>query len=245
MPGEWSSEVLEELFRRYRGRPLVVRIEPSGGAGWDLIPRVAEVVKRGGLVVYPTDTLYGLGADPFNREAVLRVYRAKGRPLDRPLPVLVSSLEAAERLVVFTPEARRLAERFWPGALTLVLPLRGDAGVPRELHAGTGRLAVRMPGHPVALRLIEEAGGALTGTSANRHREPPPRTALEALQQLGQAVDIVIDSGPAPRGEPSTIVDLSGGEPLLIRRGAVAPEEIESVLGKKLRKPGDSEAPAG
>lgn len=192
----------------------------------------AEALRRGGLVVYPTDTLYGLGADPFRRESVLRVYRAKRRPLDRPLPVLVASPEAAERLVEVTPEARRLMEALWPGGLTLILPLRPGAGVPSELHAGTGRLAVRMPRHEAALALIEEAGGALVGTSANIHGAASPRTAEEALRQLGDAVDVVVDAGPAPLGQPSTIVDLTARPPRLIRRGAVPPSRIRELIGE-------------
>jgi len=216
-----------------QGKPLVIHVEPDAPREllYEKLAAALEAIKRGGLVVYPTDTLYGLGADPYSRDAVLRVYRAKRRPLDRPLPVLVSSIEAAERLVVFNEAARRLAERFWPGALTLILPLRHDAPVPRELHAGTGRLGVRMPAHRVALALIESAGGALTGTSANRHRMPPPRTAQEAIEQLNGEVDVVVDAGPAPHGEPSTIVDLSATPPRVIREGAVPAREVLQALG--------------
>ncbi|KSW12778.1 hypothetical protein CF15_07255 [Pyrodictium occultum] len=187
------------------------------------------LVRAGGLVVYPTDTVYGLGADPLNPWAVLRVYQAKERPLDRPLPVLVSGPEEAEKLVAVTPEARRLMERLWPGPLTLVLEAR--PGVPRVLHADTGRLGVRMPNHPAALALIEASGGALVGTSANLHRGPSPRTAREALEQLGSRVDAVIDAGPAPGGTPSTVLDLTTRPPRLVRRGPVAREEIERILG--------------
>jgi len=214
-------------------KPLVIRVTASAPPDTlrrELAP-AADAARRGGLVVYPTDTLYGLGADPYSRDAVLRVFHAKRRPLNRPLPVLVSSVEAAERLVVFNEAARRLAERFWPGALTLVLLLRPDAPVPRELHAGTGRLGVRMPAHRVALALIEAAGGALTGTSANRHRMPPPRTAQEAIEQLNGEVDVVVDAGPAPRGEPSTIVDPTTTPPRVIREGAVPAREVLQALG--------------
>ena len=212
-------------------KPRVIRVSPAGGGIRAVLEPVArDVRERGALAVYPTDTLYGLGANPFSRGSVLRVYRVKRRPLGRPLPVLVSSLGVAERLVVLSREARLLAERFWPGALTLVLPLRRGAGVPVELHAGSGRLAVRMPAHRVALALIELAGGALVGTSANRHGAPHPRTAGEAVEQLDGEVDYVVDAGPAPLGAPSTVVDLSGGEPRVLREGAVPAEAVLRVL---------------
>jgi len=217
-------------------RPIVVRVDPGAGPGElrRLLRRAAEAAAGGGLVVYPTDTLYGLGTNPFLDEALERLFRAKERPPERPVPVLGSSVEALERLVVFTEEARLLAERFWPGPLTLVLPLRPGARAPRLLHAGTGRLGVRVPGHRVALALIEEAGGVLTGTSANIHRRPPARTAEEALEQLDGRVDYVVDAGPAPLGKPSTVLDLSVEPPRLVREGAVPREALERVLGRRL-----------
>lgn len=232
-------ELWERLFRRYRGRPVVVYVsEASLEAARMVLERIGGAAGRGALVVYPTDTVYGVGTSPFIGDAVRRVFQAKERPLGKPLPVLVSSVEAAERLVVVSEEARRLMERFWPGGLTLVLPLRRGSGVAEEVHAGTGRLGVRMPAHRVALRLIEAAGGALVGTSANLHGRPSPRTAAEALEQLGDRVDYIVDSGPAPGGVPSTVVDLSSGEPVLLREGAVPAEEVERVLGRRLRRPG-------
>lgn len=217
-------------------RPAVIRVDP--GAAMDELRRLlrgaARAAASGGLVVYPTDTLYGLGTNPLLEEALERLFRAKERPPERPVPVLGSSIEALERIVAFTPLARRLAERFWPGPLTVILPVRPGAAVPRLLHAGTGRIGVRVPGHRVALALIEEAGGLLTGTSANIHRRPPARTAAEALEQLDGRVDYVVDAGPAPLGKPSTVVDLSVEPPRLVREGAVPREEIERVLGKRL-----------
>jgi len=209
-------------------RPRVIRVDPQRPDP-AAVEEAARVVKEGGLVVYPTDTVYGLGADPFSREAVLRVYRAKERPLGKPLPVLVSGPEAAARLARVTPEARRLMDRFWPGALTIVL--EALPGLPVELHGGTGKIGVRMPAHPVALELIRASGGALVGTSANLHSQPSPRTAEEALEQLDGRVDIVLDAGPAPGGKPSTVVDLTTQPPRILRRGPVEREEIEEALG--------------
>ncbi len=216
--------------------PAVVRVDPGAPEAElrKLLRRAAEAAAAGGLVVYPTDTLYGLGTNPFLEEALERLFRVKERPPDRPVPVLGSSAEALERLVAFTPEARRLAERFWPGPLTLILPVRPGTRVPRLLHAGTGRIGVRVPGHRVALVLIEEAGGVLTGTSANIHRRPPARTAGEALEQLDGRVDYVVDAGPAPLGRPSTVVDLTAEPPRLVREGAVPRGELERVLGRRL-----------
>jgi len=197
-----------------------------------LLERIAEKVRAGRIVVYPTDTVYGVGSNPFLEEAVLRVYRVKKRPLDKPLPVLVSSVEAAEEVVYMTREARLLAEAFWPGALTLVL--RARENVPGVLHAGTGKVGVRMPDHSVALSLIDKCCGALVGTSANIHGRPAPRNALEALEQLGEGVDYVIDSGPSPGGVPSTVIDLAAWPPRLLREGPVSASEIERVLGARI-----------
>ncbi len=218
--------------------PEIVHVDPRR-PDEELLRRIGREAARGALVVYPTDTLYGLGTIPFDSRAARRVFEAKRRPLGKPLPVLVSGMGSAERLVAVTREARLLMERFWPGGLTLVLPLRPGAPVAEEVHAGTGRLGVRMPAHKVALILIEAAGGALIGTSANLHGQEPPRTAEEALRQLDGSVDIVVDAGPVPGGVASTIVDLSVWPPRLLRRGAVPPEEVEAVLGVRLRREGE------
>ena len=210
-------------------KPIVIRIDPGNPAEDELL-RAAQVARDGGLVVYPTDTVYGLGTNPLIPNAVTRVYRVKERPLDKPLPVLVSSIEAAKRLVEMSPVAECLARSLWPGAVTLVLPAKPVA--PRELHAGTGRLGVRMPSHQVALRLIEMSGGALVGTSANKHGRESPRTAKEAIEQLDGEVDVVVDAGPAPGGKPSTVVELRGDEIRLVREGPVCLGTITRLLGE-------------
>ena len=215
-----------------QGLPVVVRVDPENPDPL-IVSRVAEKAARGALVVYPTDTVYGLGTNPLLEDAVKRVYEAKKRPPTRPLPVLVSSVEAAEALVELNAAARLLAERLWPGPLTLVLPAR--PGVPGLLHAGTGRLGVRMPDHRVALLLIEKAGGSLVGTSANLHGAPSPRTAWEAVEQLDGSVDYVIDAGPAPGGVPSTVLDLTVEPPRIIRQGPVTAEQLTGILGKPVQ----------
>jgi len=204
-----------------------IRVDPRSFSPSEL-RAVAEIARRGGLVVYPTDTVYGLGTNPFIREAVLRVFSVKRRPLNKPLPVLVSGIDEARNLVELDNRSLCLAKRFWPGALTLVLPAKPT--VPRELHAGLGKLGVRMPAHPVAISLIRLSGGSLVGTSANRHGWPSPRTADEALRQLGGEVDAVIDSGPAPGGVPSTVIELVGDGVRLVRRGPISLEEVLDAL---------------
>ncbi len=216
-------------------KPIIIRIDPDNPSEEELL-RAARVARDGGLVVYPTDTVYGLGTNPLIPSAVLRVYQAKRRPMDKPLPVLVSSIEAAKRLVEMSPIAECLARSLWPGAVTLALPVKPI--VPRELHAGTGKLGVRMPNHWVALRLIEMSGGALVGTSANRHGRKSPRTAREAVEQLDGEVDVVIDAGPAPGGKPSTVIELQGDEVRLIREGPISLDTITKLLGECRQKGG-------
>jgi L-threonylcarbamoyladenylate synthase len=202
------------------------RVVSAGDAG---VRVAASVVASGGVVVYPTDTVYGVGGWPLWEYVVWRVLRAKERPPSRPVPILVGSIEDAERVAEVSDEARVLMERFWPGPLTLVLPARPV--VPRVVHAGTGWVGVRMPGHEAALKLVRMAGGLLVGTSANRHRQPPPRRVVEALRQLGCRVDLYVDGGVTPGGVPSTVVRVeAGGRIELIRRGPIGLEEIMRAL---------------
>jgi len=189
----------------------------------------AEIVKKGGLVVYPTDTLYGLGCDPYNQEAVLKAFRVKGRT-GKPFPLLVSSLEKARRLGYFPPAALKAAKKFWPGALTLVLRRKPEA--PSCLGGDPSLIGLRVPRHPIALSLIELCGGALVGTSANLTGETPPKTAEEAAAQLGGRVDMILNGGRTPLGVGSTVVDFSAEKPKVLRRGAVDVEELSQVLGK-------------
>lgn len=184
----------------------------------------AQTVKKGGVIVYPTDTVYGLGCDPFNREAVKRIFTIKGERT-KPLPILASSIKEAEKIAHITEQAQKIAEKFWPGPLTLILlkkPSLLDA-----VTCGLDSVGVRVPNHPVALELIREAGGLLVGTSANKSGEKPPQTAAEAASQIGDEVDLILDGGFAPLGESSTIVDLVMGTPRILRHG---PVEVDEVL---------------
>lgn len=193
-----------------------------------LAARAAEALRAGGLVVFPTDTVYGIGVDPSNPQAIRRIYRAKGRPDEKAIAWLVESIDRVRAYCVVDGRAERLAEQFWPGALTMVLkrhaPTAGDLDT----------LAVRAPAHPIALALISATGGPVATTSANRSGEPSPRTAAEADAQVGRWADLLIDAGPTPGGIDSTVVDLSVNPPRLLRPGAVDPAEIASVLGLSL-----------
>ncbi len=188
------------------------------------IEKAASVLRAGGLVVYPTDTLYGLGCDALNGEALKKVFAVKKRPEDKPLSIAVSSLEMMRRYTQVTPEAEALAKRFLPGALTLVLRKKD---LPDILTAGEKNVAIRIPGNKLALRLIGTLGHPISATSANLSGMEPPVTAEEAMRQI--QVDLVLDSGRLEARIPSTIVDLSG-RPKLLREGKIKWSEIEKVL---------------
>ena len=196
------------------------------------INRAAETLARGGVLAIPTDTLYGLAADALNPDALDRVYAAKGRPADMPLPVLVSGWEQALQVVEVSPGtellARRLAETYWPGSLTMVLP--ATPGLPERLTAGRDTVAVRMPDHPVPLALAAALGRPITGTSANRSGEPDIVDPDELHRLLAARVDGIIVSGPKPVGGASTIVAVSGDGISLLREGILPYERVLATL---------------
>lgn len=214
---------------------VVQKLWPTDKREQDLVAaEAAEILRSGGLVVFPTDTVYGLGADPSNAEAIRRIYEAKGRPDEKAIVWLVDSLDRVQTICRVDSAAVRLAQEFWPGPLTLILPRLTH---PRD---NLPTLGVRVPAHPAALSLIRAFGGAIATTSANKSGEPSARTADEALVHIGPWVDLIIDGGPAPVGVESTVLDLSSGQPRILRVGALAPDQLESALGLTL--PG-SEAP--
>lgn len=195
-----------------------------------VLARAALILRRGGLVVFPTDTLYALGADASNPAAVERVFAVKGRHLKSPVPLLVADLTMAVRLVGELPEsAIRLADRYWPGPLTLVVPAPGS--ICTLLTAGTGRIGLRVPDAAVALAMIRKFGGPVTGTSANRSGAQDLLDAHEVLGQLGDRVDFVLDGGRLAAGRPSTVVDVTASPPVIIRPGPVGHEEILKLIG--------------
>ncbi len=178
------------------------------------------------MVAFPTDTVYGLGAAIGSARAVERVYAIKQRPANLAVPVLIPGAEDMTTVAIdISPLAWCLAKRFWPGALTLIL--KRSANVPGAVAAGSDTVGVRVPGHPVALALIQGAGEPLTGTSANLSGLPPARTAAEVRAQLGLTVDYVIDAGPPPGGIESTIVDATGTVPIIVREGAIKRADID------------------
>jgi L-threonylcarbamoyladenylate synthase len=194
------------------------------------IARAAALLGQGRLVAFPTETVYGLGANALDPAAVTRIYEAKGRPGHNPLIVHVADAAAARRLVTAWPDvAERLAARWWPGPLTLVLPKSRE--VPAEVTAGLNTVALRVPAHPVALALLKAAGVPIAAPSANRSGEVSPTTAEHVQQSLGDQVPMILDAGPTTVGIESTVLDLSDRAPTLLRPGMVTREELEAVIG--------------
>ncbi|MFO1189584.1 MAG: L-threonylcarbamoyladenylate synthase [Alphaproteobacteria bacterium] len=206
-------------------RPRVVAADDAG------IAIAARLIRAGELVAFPTETVYGLGADATNDRAVAAIFAAKDRPTFNPLIVHGAHRDALERLVVFDDRARRLAEAFWPGPLTLVLPRRADCTVSLLCSAGLGSLAVRIPAGSVAARLIEAAGVPIAAPSANRSGQLSPTTAAHVVASLGGRIPLVLDGGACPVGLESTVLDLGGDAPLVLRPGGLAQERIAALIG--------------
>ncbi|MCY4066055.1 MAG: L-threonylcarbamoyladenylate synthase [Rhodospirillaceae bacterium] len=203
-------------------------IRPADGAG---IAAAAERLRSGGLVAFPTETVYGLGADAGDDRAVARIFAAKGRPRFNPLIVHAPDLAAHRAWAVFDERALRLADAFWPGALTLVLPRTPDAPVSRLVSAGLDTVAVRAPDHPVAQALMRAAGCPVAAPSANRSGRLSPTEAGHVAEALGPAVDLVLDGGSCPGGLESTVLSLTGETPVLLRPGLVTHVPIEEIIG--------------
>lgn len=194
------------------------------------IQHAARILRDGGLVAFPTETVYGLGANALDADAVERIYRAKGRPRSSPLIAHVDSIEQAQSLLAIWPEdAQRLADAFWPGPLTLVLPKA--AHVPDALTGGLGWLGVRQPAHSVALELIRAVGQPLAAPSANPFMQLSPTTAEHVAHRMGDAVGMILDGGACAFGIESTVVRIKPGETQLLRPGAIPKLLIEQVLG--------------
>lgn len=199
------------------------------------IRTAAELLREGRLVAFPTETVYGLGGDATNGRAVAAVFAAKGRPRFNPLIVHVPNTEQASALVEMTPLAKRLAEAFWPGPLTLVLERRADSGLSELVSAGLSTVAVRIPDHPIAQALLNVTARPLAAPSANRSGRVSPTQAAHVEADLGEAVSMILDAGPTAHGLESTVIDARGKAPVLLCSGAVTAETIESVLGTPLR----------
>lgn len=197
------------------------------------INRATELLLAGQLVVFPTDTVYGVGAHGLQAEAVERLYQAKGRPTDKPIAFLLASADDVQRVARDIPDAAwLLAQRFWPGGLSLVLSKRDV--VPATVTAGGPSVAVRVPDHPVTQALIVALGAPLAATSANLSGHPDAVTADEVLCELGDRVALILDGGRCPGGVPSTVVDLTVSPPAILRRGAIPKQDIWAVLSEPI-----------
>jgi L-threonylcarbamoyladenylate synthase len=198
--------------------------------------RIAEIIARGGVIAFRTDTFYGLGADPFNREAVRKIKQLKGREDNKPILIVISRREMVARFIAeLTPDFDLLARTFWPGPLTLI----GRSGplAPDEITAGTKTIGVRLPGDDKVRALVQACGGALTATSANPSQEAAATTAGEVFRYFGEAIDLIVDDGDAKSVQPSTVVDASGAQARLIREGAIAWSEIEAEITQMKDRP--------
>jgi L-threonylcarbamoyladenylate synthase len=205
------------------------------------VKEAAAILRRGGLVAFPTETVYGLGADASDRDAVARIYEVKGRPSNHPVIVHIADSGQLTRWAREIPQhAHQLAERFWPGPLTLVLQ-RGPAASD-ELTGGQETIGLRVPGHPIALELLREFRGGIAAPSANRFGRISPTSAEHVRMDLGSDVDLILDGGPCDIGIESTIVDLSRRNPVILRPGRIGERDIAETLGVALALP-DSEAP--
>ena len=197
------------------------------------ITSVADVLRRGELAAVPTETVYGLAADGRNAAAVRKLYEVKGRPPQKPISLLVPGLDACADLCGEMPaDAVKLAEAFWPGPLTIVV--RKSAAVPDIVTAGGDTVGLRCPLHALTLELLRAFGGPLAAPSANLSGRPSPKSAPEVLEALGGRIPFILDGGPCAVGIESTIVDLTGPVPRILRRGGLEPEEIRTVLGKEV-----------
>ncbi|HTV46151.1 MAG TPA: L-threonylcarbamoyladenylate synthase [Stellaceae bacterium] len=207
---------------------MPARIAPADAAS---IARAAELLRAGGLVAIPTETVYGLGADATDERAVAAIFAAKGRPRFNPLIVHVAGLAEAAAIAGFDSRARDLAARFWPGPLTLVLPRRRHSGVSLLASAGLDTVAVRVPAHPVAQAVLEAAGRPIAAPSANRSGRISPTEAAHVAAELGDRVALILDGGTCPVGVESTVLDLSGTPPILLRPGGVVLEQLSALVG--------------
>ena len=230
----FQSAILEAIFPRPELR-VWFPVTPENSnmlSSFDMeLDATARFLREGGVAAIPTDTLYGLAADVFNSDAIERVFAIKERPEGMALPVLLADMEQLSQVAQDTPEAARaLAEAYWPGPLTLIV--RKAEGLPPRLTAGNATVAVRVPAHPVPRELARRLGRPITGTSANISGAPDPQSLDELRRQIGERVDCVVSAGQVPAGTASTIVDLMGDMPKLIREGAIPFSEIAGILGR-------------
>lgn len=210
----------------------ILTVNPDAPDGLALRAAV-EAIRCGGVIAYPTETVYGLGADPLNETAIRRVFGLKGRDAEKAVILLLrgeSDLSTVASEVSDT--ARHLMDAFWPGSLTLVL--KASPGLPKVLLGGGDTVAVRVSSHPVARALADLLGGPITSTSANRSGHPPARSASDVRSAFGDEIDLIVDGGPSSDDPPSTVVDVSGGRARMVREGRVGRAEVERAMGGTL-----------
>jgi L-threonylcarbamoyladenylate synthase len=210
----------------------------------DTIAQAGALIAAGKLVAFPTETVFGLGADATQGKAVAAIFAAKGRPAINPLIVHVPDVARAEEHAVFDARAEELATRFWPGPLTMVLKRRPDSSISELVSAGLDSIAIRVPAHPVARALLAAAGRPIAAPSANRSGRISSTTAIHVAEELGERVDLILASGKSQLGLESTIVDLTGPQAMLLRPGAVTIEEIEEAIGPVTVGEGDPDRPS-
>lgn len=192
------------------------------------INQAIMTLKNGDVVAFPTDTVYGVGVDPFQPKAVRKLYQIKGRPIDKPIPILVGSTDAVERVAQnLPPTFAQLAERFWPGGLTLIVEAKS---LPPEVTAGGDTVGIRMPDHPLALALLHRFGGAIATTSANKSDAPPAISAEEVQSELGALVGIILDGGQTSTRIASTVLDLSVSPPQIRRQGGISMDQLAPFI---------------
>lgn len=230
---EKQPVLLERSAMPYSASTRIFPVNPQApsadAASTDAITAAADVLRAGGLVAFPTETVYGLGANATDAEAVDRIFSAKGRPASDPIIVHIAQAAQLDAIAIHVPDlAQTLAARFWPGPLTLVL--RRGAAIPPNVSAGRDTVAVRMPSHPVARALIQAAGVPVAAPSANTFSRPSATTAAHVLEDLKGRVDIVLDGGPTPIGVESTVLDLTSDMPVVLRPGGVSLEMLRDVI---------------
>jgi L-threonylcarbamoyladenylate synthase len=205
----------------------ILEVKPNAPSA-DVITEAASVIRAGGLVVYPTETVYGLGADASSNKAAEKIFELKGRKAEKPIPIAVNSIDMARQIAELTPAAEVLFKKFLPGPLMIIVKVKPN--VSKLITAGTGKVGIRVPNHPVALKLIDFVGGPITSTSANLSGKPAPLTVKEALEQLGGKVDIALDAGKCKLGVPSTVVDATTRKLKILRKGPISEEKIKKLL---------------
>ena len=192
------------------------------------INQAIVILKDGGVIAFPTDTVYGVGVDPFQPEAVRKLYQIKGRPIDKPIPILVGSVDDVKHVAQnLPPSFSQLAEQFWPGGLTLIVEAKA---LPPEVTAGGNTVGVRMPDHPLALALLQRFGGAIAATSANKSDEPPATSAAEVRSEFGELINIILDGGQTATRIASTVLDLSVSPPQIRRQGGISMDQLASFI---------------